>query len=170
MGLHPFGTFVEQVHLLSLFVVLFLHDGKNFIAFLALFNTLLVLISNQSKLVVNLFKLLIGLLLIAGLVLHICIVVCKVLTEQTIGLLVLLTHLGFLCLVLELNLRKLALQVVNFLLKCSYFLLVLIFKELVVLTADLVKVFELFLFVSIFAANGGLEVLNFILALLFLLF
>ena len=70
MSLHPLGGLDEEVHLLGLLVALLLHDGEDLVTLLALLQPLLILILDQSQLVVRLVVLSRRRILLPRLVLH----------------------------------------------------------------------------------------------------
>ena len=70
VSLHPLGGLDEEVHLLGLLVALLLHDGEDLVTLLALLQPLLILILDQSQLVVRLVVLSRRRILLPRLVLH----------------------------------------------------------------------------------------------------
>lgn len=57
MTLDPLGSFVKEVHLLELFLVLLHHDGEQLIALLLLLNARAVLVVNKVELMVGILEL-----------------------------------------------------------------------------------------------------------------
>lgn len=169
MSLDPLCGLIEKVHLFELLVVLLLHDGENLVALLALLDALPVLVVDERELVVHLLELLLRLLLLARLILHLSVVVAKVLSEQTVCLLVLLTHLQLFGLVLGFHLLQLGFESVNAFVECSDFVFVHGLELLVVLTRDLIQATHIVFFADVLLADSSTKGLNLILTTLSLL-
>lgn len=147
MCLHPLGGFVKEIKLFKLLVVFLLHYSKDFLALLALLDTLLMLILDHCQLSVNLVELLLHGLLLAHLVAHFDVVCIDILAVETIVLPVLVSQLHLVCLVLLLDHVKVSFGDIDLLFELLNFFLVLVLKS-ILLGAELgVKLADLFGFV-----------------------
>lgn len=159
MRLHPLGGLDEQVHLLGLLVALLLHDREDLVTLLALLETLLVLVLDQSQLVVRLVEFSIRRVLLPRLILHLDVVRVQVLRVKTIRLLVLFSELVLVGLVLKLDLHEVGLECINLLLKSGNLSNVSLLDLLVHASATVVELLDLTVTVCLLSTNGGLETL-----------
>ncbi len=159
MCLHPLGGLDQKVHLLGLLVALLLHDGKNLVTLLALFEALLVLVLDEGQFVVRLIKFSVCCVLLTRLILHLDVVRVQVLQVSMICLLVLFSELVLVGLVLKLDLHEVCLECINLLLKSGNLSDVSLLDLLVHASALVVKLLDLLVTVGLLCANRGLEAL-----------
>ena len=170
MCLHPFGGFVEKIKLFKLLVILLLHYSKDFLALLALFNSLLMLILDHCQLSVNLIKLLRHGLLLAHLVAHFDVVGVDIFTIETVILPVLISKLHLVGLILLLDHVKISFSDIDLLFKFLDLFLMLILKSVLLLAELRIKLTDLFGFVLHLLTILGSERVNLSFALGTLLF